>query len=223
MFMKKILAACFIVFTFSCNTFADLAYISTEESVKRSDFIVIGTLQSISDIYQDDANFGRINVGDGEGVLVIDKVVAGNVLTNNGLPLKSGYGLRLKWSEFSACLSGWHRRTENKKGVWLLKFDKDGAIETSHPAQFASIEQLSEIKKYVKKYSKQFRKATIIQPEVNRNSSDFQQNAEIPYATVSEISTLSKAAKYYPSQAFLVILVSISLYWLLYRSRFKIR
>lgn len=220
--MKKLLIVCFIVLIFTCNIFADLLSISTEESVKRSDFIVIGTLQSISDIYEDHPNFGKVSIGNGEGVLVVDKVVAGNVSIDE-LMLKSGDKLRLVWSELSACLRGWHRRTENEKGVWLLKFDKDGAIETTHPAQFASIDEFSEIKKYIKKYSKQFTKALTIQTKINQNPNDFQQNIEMPKVTVSEISTSPKTTKYYPFQAFLVILVSLSLYYLLYRSKYKIR
>ena len=113
--MKNFLIACFIVLMFSCNVFADLIYISTEEGVKTSYFIVIGTLQSISDIYQDDPAWGKINVGDGEGVLVIDKVIAGKVLKIDGQVLKSGDELYLKWSEPGMCLSGWHKRTENEK------------------------------------------------------------------------------------------------------------
>ena len=225
--MKHFLTACFIVLVFSLNAFADLQYISTEESVKRSDFIVIGTLQSISNIYQDDKNGGRISMGDGEGVFVVDEIIAGNVLTSDGLTLKSGDKLHLKWNEFSACLSGWHKRTENEKGIWLLLIDKDGTVETSHPAQFASLNELSQIKKYIKKYSRKFSKTVTIQIGSSQNSNPAQQSIETEKTTTSEMSFCEYSnqpkTKYYPFTAFLVILVSGSLYYLLYRSRFKIR
>lgn len=221
--MKKILVICFVVLMFSGNSFADLRYISTEESVKESDFIVIGTLQSISDIYQDHPNFGSVSIGDGKGILVIEKIVAGNVLSGNGLSIKSGDKLTLKWSEASMCLSGWHRRTENKKGIWLLSIDKNGAVETSHPAQFASLSEFSEIKKNIKKYSEKFSKTVVINNQENRNSDFPQQIAEIPRTNKTETSALPKTPNHYPFRAFLAILASLSLYGLLYRSKFKIR
>lgn len=221
--MKNLLISCFIVLLFAGNSFANLEYISTEESVKRSDFIVVGTLQSISDIYIEDPNFGSVSVGDGEGILVIDKVIVGNVKTSDELILKFGDKLRLKWSEFSPCLSGWHRRTENTKGIWLLNLNADGTVKTSHPAQFASYDSLPEIRKYIKMYSQKFTKTITIRSETIPNSNISLQDNEVSKETMSEISNLSETTRYYPFLAFLVILGSMFLYYLLYRSRFKIR
>jgi hypothetical protein len=216
--MKSFVTAGFIVLIFSCSIFADLRYISREESVKESDFIVIGTLQSLSDISGNELSFDN----EGQGILVIDEIVAGNVFTAEGLPLKSSNKLRLEWSEPSPCLMGWHKRTENKKGVWLLKVNVKGAVVTSHPAQFADFDEFSEIKKYIKKYSGKFSKTITIQIGESQNSI-YQRDVEIPKANVSEISTLPMTTEYYPFQAALIILASFSLYYLLYRSRFKIR
>ncbi len=46
--MKTLFTACFIILSFSFNCFAMWALISTDELVKESDLIVIGTLQSVS-------------------------------------------------------------------------------------------------------------------------------------------------------------------------------
>ena len=217
--MKNILAACLVTLALALSASANLEYITTERSVKESDFIVIGTLKSVSEIYNEDG----IGTGDGEGILVVDKIMAGDVLTGDKLPLQTGDQVQLKWSEGMPCLDGWHRRSENEKGIWLLKIDAEGMIATGHPAQFATLDELPEIEKYIEKYSNRFSKTVSIQNRVSRNSDAASKNETIMKPHVPAQSSFTGKADYYPRRALLFLLFAGSLYWLLYRSGFKIR
>lgn len=213
--MKNLYIACFIILAFTSNSFAKLLFIPLEEAIKNSDLIVIGTLKDITEK-------SEAGVTTGKGKIVVEQFVAGNVKNTKGISLKSGDELQLNYVESFACVYGSHKRIENEKGIFLLKLNTDGEIQYE---DFRSLESLSEIKKLLKKGIKPSEVAKIIKiKNADEQISQPSLAEQTPEITICPLySEESKQKEYSPFQAFLVILASISLYFLLYRSRFKIR
>lgn len=216
--MKNLLIACVVIGAFASNSFAKLMFVPLEEAVKNSDLIVIGTLKGISE--KDEA--GTIY---GKGEIFVEEFIAGNVRTAENLPLKTGDKLQLNYIENFACVMGSHKRIENEKGIFLLTLDDNGEIQSE---DFRSLENLAEIKNLLKKGVKPNKIFKTIKTR-NESGQDFKVKAnENLVESDSEISFCAysnqpKPMQYYPLQALLIILTSILLHYLLYRSRFKIR
>lgn len=131
--MNKLLATYFFVLIFCFNSFAALRNIPLDELVKDSDLIVIGTLQSVSEF-----SYGGENKG--EGMILVEQIILGNIKTHKNLPLKSGDKLKLVWNENFSCVYGIHKRTENQKGIWFLRVETNGTVIAGHPNMFKSSE-----------------------------------------------------------------------------------
>ena len=215
--MKNLTIAFFIICAFSFNAFAKLAFIPLDELIKGSDLIVVGTLTGISEHSQD----GIIR---GAGEIVIEKVVAGNVKTTEGFPLKSGDRLQLNYVEGFACVYGSHKRIENEKGIFLLTINEQKEIQYEN---FRSLDSLSEIKRFlhngikpnqvakrIKIQNKQIAQTLLIESPDN-------QNTETNFCATKSNETDTK--EYSPIQAFLAVLASMLLYRVLYRNRLIIK
>jgi len=217
--MKSLFVACFIVLTFFCNAFAMLVIVPLDEAVKNSDLIVVGTLQGISDKSESGTTYGT-------GEIFVERFIAGNVKTAKGVTLKLGDRLQLNYVENFACVYGSHRGIENEKGVFLLTLNDKGEIQSK---DFRSLNDLPEIRKLLKKGIKPIGIAKTIKmlndaeqkPQRPVIETSVNQTSEKVFYAVD--SSESNEKQYYPLQAFLVVLLSVSLYFVLYRSRFKIR
>ncbi len=217
--MKSLFVVCFIVLTFFCNTFAMLVIVPLDEAVKNSDLIVVGTLQGISEKSESGTTYGT-------GEIFVERFIAGNVKTAKGVTLKSGDRLQLNYVENFACVYGSHKRIENEKGVFLLTLDDNGEIQSK---DFRSLDDLPEIRKLLKKGINPYGIAKTIKilndaeqkPQCPMIETSVNQTSEKVFCPLD--SSKSNEKQYYPLQAFLVVLLSVSLYFVLYRSRFKIR
>ena len=218
--MKNLSVVCFIILAVSYNAFAKWGFVPLDELVRDSDLIVIGTLQSISEYSKEDTDYG-------EGMISIEKVLSGNVKTINGFPLKAGDGVQLKWHNLSmiACPRVEHKWSENKKEIWLLTVENDKTVRADYPGRSMSLDNLAEVKKNLQKQNSSNKTAKIVktQNDAGQISQPLlaEQTSETVYCAL--YSEESKQKEYSPFQALLVILASISLYYLSYRSRFKIR
>lgn len=212
--MKKLLFAFFVVFAFAPDSFAKLMIVSLDEAVKNSDLIFVGTLKGISETNEEFAVYGK-------GEIFVERFIAGNVNTIKGFTLKAGDRLSFNYIENFACVMGSHRRIENEKGIFLLTLSETGEIQSK---DFRSLESLAEIKRLLKKGIKPGKVFKAV-----KTLNEAEQKTQIS-AVENETSEISFAAchferktNYHLFSAFLVILASISLYYLLYRSRFRIR
>lgn len=218
--MKTLPVTCFIILAVSYNAFAKWGFVSLDELIKESDLIVTGTLQSVSEYSKEDTDYG-------EGIILIEKVVSGNVKTINGFPLKTGDKIELKWHNLSmiACPRVEHKWSENKKEIWLLTVENDKSVRADYPGRSVSLDKLDEVKKHLRKRKSSNKTAQIVKTQNDgwqiSQPIIAEQTSEIVYCALH--SEESKQKEYSPFRALLVILASISLYYLLYRSRFKIR
>lgn len=213
--MKKLSIAWFIILIFAYSSFANLVIVTLDEAIKENNLIIVGTLKDISERFEEDGTYG-------EGKIVIEKFIAGNVKTEDGRSLKSGDKLHLNYAETFSCVMGSHKRIENEKGVFLLKLNDEGEIQYE---DFRSLESLPEIRKLLNKGVKLNNDAKTIKI-FDENISFSQQkvnseNAKPIYCDL--VAESSKKTDYSTLQSLLVILASIWLYRFLYRSRFKIR
>ena len=214
--MKKLAAACFVCLMLSTFVYAEFVFLEIKERVKNNNLIVIGRLLNASETETETEKLSK-------GTLLIDKTIYGNFVFSNGKKLKSGDEIKVEWqnSKMIACQFGF---AEDRKEIWFLTVDNEGNIESLSPSTTASLDELPEVKKHLKKQK------SLNEPvKTIRISDDSQQDSlgEMPTENNSKISfgvySLERKLNYQPFLAFLVILVSISLYYLLYQSRFKIR
>lgn len=206
-----------MVVTFSCTAFAMWASVPLDELVKDSDLIVIGTLRSVSEYSKDNTDYGK-------GTIVIENVIAGNVKTDADLPLKFGDKLQLKWqnSSFIACPRVEHKGNENEKGIWLLTINDEQSVAANYPGRFVSIENLSEIKKYLRRAtaSKVSKKIAIQNYEEKiYQTAEIKSQGEI--AISLENAGNSGKNEYSPFSALLVFLTAFIFFRVFYRDRFN--
>jgi hypothetical protein len=208
--MKNLFIASFFVLAFSFNAFAKLAIVPIDELIKESDLIVVGTLTSILEKNVDFAVHGT-------GEIVVEKIVAGDRETAKGFLIKRGDRLLFGYIEGFPCVMGSHKRIENEKGIFFLTFDDKGEIKSE---SFRPLNDLSAIKNLLKKG---------ITPRESLKTVKLQNAAPnapqpVSFFTPYDNCSSKRAAEIFSvKMAFLVFLSSILLYWILYRSRFKIR
>jgi hypothetical protein len=214
--MKNTIIAGFFVLAFSFNAFAKLYIAPLDELITESDLIIVGTLTSISEKKIDFATHGK-------GKIVVEKIIAGDAETANGFLIKSGDSLQLNYIENFACVMGSHKRIEGKKGIFLLTFDDKGEIQY---ANFRSLADLAEIKNLLKKGVEPGMSLKTVgvgeATEAQKSASAFTSSASA-FTPYDNCSSRRSAEIYSLKLTVLVILSSILLYWILYRSRFKVR
>lgn len=191
-----------------------------DELVQESDLIVIGTLQAVSQHSKNGIDYG-------EGFILIEKIVSGNVKTNDGFPLKETDKIHLKWQNSSmiACPRIEHKGNENQKKVWLLTVEPDKTVRADYPGRAVSLDDLAEVKKQLKKQKVSNRTARTVSVQSEESSLVQAQTVEETADDFKCMYSLkeNKTKEYSLFQAFLVVLAAIPLYCFLYRSRFKIR
>lgn len=187
--MKKLTIISSLILLLSSNAFAELIYLTLEEHIKESDLVIVGKLTKVSEPY-----YGTT----GSGIIEVEKVLTPNVKTNKGFFLKPNDKLQIEWDEYFACVIGWHKRTENQIGIWILKIEDDGIVSAFHPGKFVSLSELENVKSILKKRPPTSQKSVF---PINKS-----------YLTQDAIL-----------RALLVLIIALILYRLLYRARFKIK
>lgn len=213
--MKNLSIACVIILIFAYSAFARLAIVTLDEAIKNNDLIIVGTLKDISERFEENGTYG-------EGKIVVEKFIAGNVKTENGKLLKSGDELDFNYAETFSCVMGSHRRIENEMGVFLLTINDAGEIQYK---DFRSLESLSEIKKLLSKgikLNKAAKTIRLFEGSITISQSRFDSKSLKPvYCDL--VADSSEETDYSILRALLAVLAAIRLYRFLYRSRFKIR
>ncbi len=215
--MKNLFGACLIILTLAVSSFAEVSKVLLNVAVKESDLIIVGTLREISE------KNGSIGIS-GNGMILIEQFIAGNVKTDKGLTPSAGDGFELDYVENNACVMGSHRAIENEKGVFLLYFDESGELKAE---DFRPLSDLAEIKRLLKKgvrrqkASKMIKTLKDAEQEINvpslKNPSE--ENSPITFG----IDEIDPTPDFGAVRAFFVLSFSGALYYFLYRSRFKIR
>jgi len=218
--MKTLFTACFIILSFSFNCFAAWVLIPTDELVKESDLIIIGTLQSVSRYTMDNVDYS-------EGKIVVEKVISGNVKTTEGFSLKMGDKIKFKWqaSTLIVCPRLDHSGNENEKGIWLLEVESDKTVSADYPQRFNSLDEMSELRKILRKMKvrKTSQRVELLNENpLNITNQQIQNSDTFENQTIEPITTAT-IDSYSTFNALLVALFSLGLYWILYRSKFKIR
>lgn len=195
--------------------------IPTEQLVRETDLIVVGTLQGVKEFTNEDIDYS-------EGTILIEKIIAGNDKTTSGEPLKFGDKIVIKWQNSSmiACPRVEHKGDENIKGIWLLEVESDGTLRSDYPWRFSSLDELDKLKKILRKTKvrRNFTKISIVNEALShrtatRPSAGEHKTEETP----REVDSTASTREYSPVNAIIILLFSSCLYFILYRSRFRIR
>jgi len=207
--MKAILTLAVGLILFSTTVIGAWALIPMEKVVAKSDLIVVGTLHSA----EEDSE------GIGQGYIKVDDIVFGNAVTLENTALKIGDNLKLKWADNWACARGMHKGRIGMKGIWLLTVNADGTVEAGYPGRFIDqLEKLTEIQELKKGRSQkvsvdvQDHDLTTIQPGAVEMGNE-------SIVTVDVTPFPDRPAR----RVLFVSMVFIALYWLLYRSKYRIR
>lgn len=222
--MKKLFFVVFIILAFCFNLFAQSfeEWIPLNQLVKESDLIVSGTLISVS-------RHTDNNIDYSEGILVIEEFISGNVKTTENFALKSGDRIKLTWQNPSTKVNGRVEfgGSENNETIKILKVKSDGTVTADNlfSMRAASTGQRREIKEILQKENtrKDLRKVKLFNETypINTNPNQQAQNPDTNQNHVVEVR--SKSSDYSSLAVLITILFSLSLYWVLYRSQFKIR
>ena len=131
----KVLSIILLVLFLASVCFAEWDDIPLKDIVKKSDLIVVGTLDEVKEHTKNGIDYGQ-------GVIVVHKVL-------RGIVQKDKEKLTLIWSNPTglACPRVEPRYNQNKKGIWLLSLQKDGKVKADYPKRYQSIEKESEILK----------------------------------------------------------------------------
>lgn len=214
--MKNLFIAFFIVLASSYNSFAKWGYVSLDELVKDSDLIIIGTLQEVSEYTKNDVDYG-------EGFILVEEIVFESPENSKGFTLKPKDKLQLKWqnNSFIACPRISHKHSKNKKEIWLLTIEFDGTVWANYPGRSRSLEDLKEIEKLLGRLKKNKAPEMVItQKQINHTEQSVKINES--FANI-EGADASDTKQYSVFNALVVAFLSLTFYWILYRSKFKIR
>lgn len=216
--MKNKLFVVLIILMLSTIAQASFMILKIEERVKRHNLIVIGTLRDVSKTETEKLKIES-------AALSIEKILFGKFKDSDNQNLKIGDQIRVEWtnSKDFACQFGF---SANSKAIWILNVDEKGNIEPLGPGSQAELTDLAEVEKYLNQKDKATAGKlinTLNDAEPDLKSSEIEvsrsQNSEISFGLYS----LERKINYRPVLTLLVILGAFSLYYLLYRSRFKIR
>ena len=224
LFMRKVFTVASITLAFSLNLFAQsfTQWVPLNQLIKESDLIVRGTLRSVSNYTKDGIDYS-------EGTIVIEEFISGNVKTTEDSSPKLGDRIKLTWQNSSTKIHGRIELSgsENNEVIWILRVKNDGTVTADRfvSIRAATTNQLREIREILRKEEtlKNLQRvrlfdeiySSITNPNKQTQNSDTNQNHVIEvYSKSSQDSSLA---------ALITILFSSSLYWMLYKSRFKIR
>ncbi len=204
--MKKIVSACVFQLVLSSGLWATWALIPLDELIKDTGLIVIGTLNSAQEDYE----------GIGRGYISVDSVITSGATTWDNKPLANGDNIKITWADNWACAGGMHLGWQGTKGIWLLKIKDNGTVVAGYPGRFISIEELYTIRELLGR-QKEIRSVAVDISDVDSHS----QLREPESA--QQINKFDTTEQYSMSRASFVLSLFVSLYWILYKTRFRIR
>jgi hypothetical protein len=220
-FMKKTFSIVFVILTYSFTSFAQsFEHIPLKQLIEESDMVVSGTLNSVS-------RYSKDNIDYSQGEIVIEEVILGNVKTIEGASLKMGDKIQLTWQNPSTKVNGRIELggSENNEVIWILKVTDDGTVTSNYFWCYWATSQLNKIKNTSKKVKKQRDLKIIKLIKENNADVNFQSRqeskSELPQSNLSQSDTQYSNHSYLAAS--IVIFTSFILYWIFYRSRFKIR
>lgn len=210
--MKKFSVTCLMICAFSYNTFAYFV-LNPLYGLENSDLIVVGTLQSVSEYTEDGMDYG-------EGKIVVERVLFGNVKTQYGSELKPNDIIQLKWQNSSniICPRVEHKPSENKKEIWLLNIAENGIVRTYYPAGSISLNAVGEVTKFL---SKRYKAAGTLKTVVIQNTNERARQTDMNDSTIEFTADNFQPRKYSLFNALITLLISLGLYWILYRKRWQ--
>ena len=212
--MKNLTAACLIVLALALPCFARLTPVSLEEAIQNSDLIVVGILREVTQKEEGGTIYG-------EGKIVVEQYVTGNVKTRGGDKPAPGDRLQLNYIEDFTCVYGAHKRMEGQRVIFLLSFDDNGEIRSE---DLRARESLADVQAVLAKGFKPRGVFKIIKIEDKIEPATAAENPDEPPAEISFFAySFERRSILGGFRAFLALLFSVSLYYLLYRSRFRIR
>ena len=172
--------------------------------------VVIGTLHSATENIE----------GLGKGYILVDRVVTKEVrILEDGRFLRPDDNLKVTWADNWACVSGMHLGRENKNGIWLLTIQKDGTVTAGYPGRFRDLGDLREIEQILARDpNKKVSRVDVLVDDIGETST-----GSFEATNAVEAIDVSSFDDYSPYRGLFVALVSLGLYWFLYRSRFRIR
>lgn len=219
----EIFVVALVILTNSFTSYAQsFEHIGFKQLMEKSDLVVKGTLSSVS-------RYSKNSIDYSQGEIYIDEFIWGNVKTIEGLTLKHGDKLKLTWQNPSTKIDGRIELggSENNEVIWILTVKDDGSVTSNYFwCNWASTEsQLKNIRNTAKKIKlpKDVKIIKLIKEEssfvVNQGQEENFQEQDQEYLSKQE----TQYSNYSYLAGFMAILISISFYWILYRSRFKIR
>jgi hypothetical protein len=212
--MKKIIISFFCILVLSTIVFGEFAYFPIEKRVKDNNLIVIGSLESVQETETEEFEISN-------ATLVIEKVLFGKFTGSNGQKLDSGDKLQVEWrnSKMFACKFGF---AANEKKIWFLNVNDSGEIEYLFNNSSSDFNELTKVKKHLKQKvdSKSIKKIHTVGEIID--------GIETPVKTIcgensDNLSFNNGSSESSVTVAFIVFLISCSIYYFLYKSRFKIR
>ena len=215
--MKKVFVICFITLILSAVTFGNFLYLSIKERIESNNLIVIGELENVTETETREFRISK-------GTIVIDKIIYGRFVNSFQQKLKPGDKVKVEWrnSKMIACQFSF---SENEKEIWFLKVEDKGKIVNLSPNTSSSLSELAEVKKHLKNKEGKDTNAKNIKTQKDFVKTDSSSLSKISNENVTKQVLIPKTKNEGDSSFFalLVALASIYLYFVLYRSRFKIR
>lgn len=206
--MNKSIYSVLFILIFTSSLFATWALISMEDLLEDTELVVIGTLHSAEEDQE----------GIGKGYIRVDQVVTRNsvegIPTTSGRSLSEGDNLKVKWADNWACAVGMHMGRQGEQGIWLLQIEEDGSVTAGYPGRFRKLDDLDKVRRLMGREKPK----TVQAVEIEDVASEVEQ---VQFMAMSVDVTPFR--EYSPFRAALVLLFMTGLYWVLYRSRFRIR
>lgn len=130
--MKYLLMIPVLVGILASTAFASRTGVPLADVVQDSDIIVIGTLTQVREYSDKGMDYGS-------GTIRVKEMIWGAVLKDQHLTLT--------WENPTGviCPRTEHKGEENKKGIWLLTFDRQGNARADYPERFAKLKDKDKV------------------------------------------------------------------------------
>lgn len=219
--MKNFFIIAFVILSCAFNSFAQsFEHIPLKQLIEESDVVLMGTLRSVS-------SYSIDNIEYSQGAIVIEEFISGNVETLEGSSLKMGDKIRLTWQNPSSKVNGRLELggSENNQVIWILKVKNDGTVSSNYFWCYWSTGELQNVKNIIKetKSQKDLKKVELVEEKFSIINGKTQRTIISKNSQNDETKQNKKSSSYSDLVTLIMILISLNLYWILYRSRFKIR
>src|SRR5262249_6802017 len=129
-----IVFAAILTLFLSCPAWAMWALIPLDQLVQDSDLIVVGTLGDVTEYSSAGTDYGQ-------GTIVVDDVIWGDVQPNDLLTLKWQNPTTL------ACPRVEHSGEQGQKAIWLLTKGNLGEVRANYPGRFVRLADRAKVER----------------------------------------------------------------------------